>query len=263
MQVSCICSVDGRLAPFQIDSGSTFSQITPELAPQRVPRLGLGSADCLGRRLWFPTCSIALAPVGADGTVLVFGDGATVQAAIPRARVQIGTVGLLGLLELQRWCAQLSFAPYGGCSCSVVLAAPSAEQAHFHEEDETVTLEDAMQAAEVLNSGALAAEEAVSDRHPHRVDAAKVLEMSRPRTYSPWLPARSSAVGKRLRQAATTTRLASQAVLFGTADALVSQTMPPPLLPAPALFAEWPEVFFGTADALVSETVPPPLLPGP
>merc|ERR1719188_2961046 len=65
-RVTCTCAVDGRRAEFQIDCGSTYSQILPSLAPRRVPRHGLGAARCLGRRLWFPTCAVWLAPVSAD-----------------------------------------------------------------------------------------------------------------------------------------------------------------------------------------------------
>lgn len=280
-QVSCICSVEGRLAAFQIDSGSTFTQIVPDLAPQLVPRLGLGSASVLGRRVWFPTCSVNLAPVDPEGNVVVFG-GASLKAAIPRSRVQIGSLNLLGLLELRRWRVLLDFGP-ASCSCSVALMELDDDPLSSCDGGQTVPLEDALRAAEVLNNGTVQAEEAISDQNPLRVDVAKVLEMSRARTMAPWWPLDSLALMMPQETATVSTHMqqpnmapalqphwqrqpnkasgigVGMAVLFGTADALVSDTMLPPLLPPPLL--AWPEVFFGTADALVSESMPLPLLP--
>jgi len=294
-QVSCLCSVDGRLAGFQVDSGSTFSQIVPELAPENVPRLGLGSANCLGRRVWFPTCDVFLAPVDQEGHVLDFEGSLAFQATLAKSRVQIGPVNLLGLMELQRWQVQLTFGP-GVCNSSVLLGASAEETTRsFGDGHETMPLREVLRAAEVLNSGTVVAEEAVSEANPQRVDAARVLELSRAKALVSLWPTTGVGSSSPLRESAEALEVASalqpvvppsrrqegrppghkvgsghfahmdhaemKVVLFGTADALLSDTMLPPLLPPPLL--EWPEVFFGTADALVSEKMPSPLLPSP
>lgn len=267
-KVNCVCAVDGRLAAFQIDCGSTFSQIAPPLAPERVPRFGLGSADCLGSRRWFPTCKVHLAPVGPEGDTL------RLTGEAPEVRVQIGAVNLLGLLELRRWCVQLTFTP-GGCLGSVGSLGEVAVAAHSVADspEASVPLTDALRAAEMLNTGEVVAEEAVNELHPGLVDVLRVLEVSHARRPATIVPepfalqplaarrGRQTSLARRMRQASKIPGMAA-AVLFGTADALVSETMLPPLLPPP-LHAAWPEVYFGTPDALVSETIPPPLLTGP
>lgn len=336
VQVSCVCAVDGRVAGFQIDCGSTFSQIVPSLAPRRVPRLGLGSAQCLGRRLWFPTCDVLLAPADAEGNLVaaagssgLWGTSSGVMAStteadrhpetdIPLTRVQVGPQNLLGLRELRRWQVQLTFGPTADCASLLALTAvpsaamaaasmrraaavaSSAEGPDEEEEDDlaeegaaagTVPLADALRAAEVLNGGEVAPEDAVSEAFPWLVDVQQVLRrLHRPALYHYLVPAARAPQARPAVAGAvpvgsmrapmetegpstsSSVAAAAAAVLFGTADALVSAAMPLPQLPwpcgsrgaggAPGGDASG-GVRFCTPDALVSATAPTPLLPWP
>lgn len=255
-RVSCVCVVNGIPAGFQIDCGSTFTQIAPELAPQRVPRHGLGSASCLGRRLWFPTCEVELAPVDREGHIVHIGTADEPLAT----RVQIGSSNLLGLFELRRWRVDLSFGPEAN-HCS--MRPPPREQPPIASSTrvdaaDTVLLTDAIRAASALNEGTVAPEEARCSHHPWLVDASKVIAALRRRedekvTAPSWwssfsLPCDALIADRATVGLARVPRLGlspalplTADVLFGTADALVSHSEIPPLLaPPPVSHSEIP-----------------------
>jgi len=260
-ELGCICMVGGVPARFQVDTGSTFTQIAPALAPARVSRFGLGSAVCLGRRLWFPTCEVQIVPVGVGGAAigsLGTGDLApadTCDGAV--TRVQIGALNLLGLNELRRWRVQLAFEPEASCSVDLSVFATWAprqrcphQQKERHDvttvDDSTLSLQEALRAAEALTRGEVAAEDARSEQYPHLVDASKVtaaLLALKVCDASCWPPAHARAS---LQPSPETSALTIS---------LPALRRP---LPAPRL-----PVLFGTADALVSDTFPPPRLPWP
>lgn len=242
-QVTCICAVDSQLATFQIDSGSTFSQISPSLAPARVPRFGLGVASCLGRRRWFPTCEVQLAPLDTDGNVMWMGDDTELVQPV---RVQIGPLNLLGLRELQEWRVQLTFGPEARCSVSPtrVNSLKGIQDGFLHD---TVALEDALRAANALTEGELDVDDARSDIQPWLVDVVKCMSSLRARTMfrQHWWPTPSQmsppSMGLASARMPATPQLTagatkqvgqscSNGVLFGTADALLSHSMLPPLL---------------------------------
>jgi len=120
--------------------------------------------------------------------------------------------------------------------------------------DETVPLQDALRAAQALTNGEVVPEEAVGDAMPWLLDVTKVLARLRPAdALAPWFFGGFNGLGGRGRQGDQRGRAApsakplqgsarrrekvapldSAAVLFGTADALVSETMLPPLLTWP------------------------------
>jgi len=247
-RVTCVCVVNNIPAGFQIDCGSTFSQISPELAPQHVPRHGLGSASCLGRRMWFPTCEVELAPVDPEGRVVQL--GGPDEPGI--TRVQVGSSNLLGLHELRRWRVELSFAPEAN-HCSMLpsrtelpsLAAPTSIGI-----EDTISLADALQAASALNEGVVELEEARCSEFPWLVDASKVVAALRRRKEAPcWWPGfgfpcdaliaapSSGAVPKASALGLSPALPTTAHVLFGTADALLSDSEIPPLLPPPPLLS--------------------------
>jgi len=215
-QVSCVCIVNGHPSSFQIDSGSTFTQIVPSLAPERVPRYGLGFSSCMGKKLWFPTCEVALAPVDLKGYELTSGR--------VTASVQIGSSNLLGLRELRRWRVQLLFLPEAKCSAFPLPASQwEQESGHVHS---TVPLAGALRAAEALSNGEISAEDVRSDTLPWLLDAAKAMAALHPA--KPWWPMRTALPARPPAQPLSLAR--DFEVLFGTDDALVSHTMPLPRL---------------------------------
>lgn len=247
-RVTCVCVVDGVPAGFQLDCGSTFTQISSALAPQRVPRHGLGSAFCLGRRLWFPTCEVLLAPVDSEGGIVQL-----MAAAEPLAtRVQIGSSNLLGLQELRRWRVTLSFTPETH-HCSMQLPPqehPQAAPISPLDREDSVSLADALSAASALNEGTVDPEEGCCQQSPWLIDASKVMavlrrreEVNAPTQWSIFSLSQPS-------DALTSWRSAEEM-------AKVPYLGLPPGLPMTA------DVMFGTADALVSESEIPPLLPPP
>lgn len=267
-RATCLCVVDEVPASFQIDCGSTFTQISPSLAPQRVPRFGLGSALCLGRRHWFPTCEVHLAPVDSNGRIV----RNLYNGETKVAQVQIGALNLLGLRELRRWHVQMSFAPATATQCSVATASSStaacspraALRSSECNLDTTVTLQDALQAAAALSNGDVAPEDARSENEPWLVDAIKVLRVLRCRdeVYStPWWPTPSSPE--------STAPQAARVGGTGFAPDGMLALRAPSKVPRRSLFrlatdtGKAGSVLFGTADALLSHTIPPPLLPPP
>lgn len=248
-RVTCVCVVNGTPAGFQIDCGSTFSHICPELAPERVPRHGLGSAACLGRRLWFPTCKVQLAPVDEDGYA-VHPDGADEPLT---TRVQVGSSNLLGLHELRRWRVELSFTPEVH-HCSV--RPPSKEHAHDRSgspplgTEDTLPLADALRAASALNKGTVTLEEACCSERPWLVDASKVVAVLRSREQIS-LPSWWSGFDLPVH---------GDALIAACPPASAAKASPLGLSPSLPVTAD---VLFGTADALLSESQIPPLLPPP
>jgi len=240
--------VDGVPAGSQIDCGSTFSHIAPELAPQHVPRHGLGSASCLGRRLWFPTCQVQLNPVDPEGYIVETGDGDEPLTT----RVQVGSSNLLGLYELRRWRVNLSFAPEAH-TCSMQPSsrrqAPIASTCPMDVGD-TMPLLDALRAASALNEGTVDPEEARCSQRPWLVDASKVIATVRRRTEVS-VPSWCSSFG--LYQP-------SNALIAACPPASAAKAQPLGLSPALPVTAD---VLFGTADALLSHSEIPPLLPPP
>lgn len=260
-RVTCVCVVDGVPAGFQIDCGSTFSHIAPELAPPHVPRHGLGSASCLGRRLWFPTCEVQLAPVDPEGRIVQLGG---VQERLT-TRVQVGRCNLLGLHELRRWRVEVSFAPEAH-HCSMHSPAPLASPEVAVEAEtvqETLPLAEALRAAAALNEGLVTPEEACCSQRPWLLDASKVIaalrrqeEGSAPPTMPTCTWSGFSFPGDALIAECIPTGVArvpplglvrsvpvTADVLFGTADALLSSSEIPPLLPpSPVPLLEWTPV---------------------
>lgn len=234
-QVKCVCAVDERCAEFQIDCGSTFTQISSSLAPKLVPRLGLGFARSLGSIVWFPTCDVKLAPVDQRGNIVRYNG---MEAVV--SRVQVGVTNLLGLRELRQWRVQLSFSPEAHCSMSPDALSTSSSSSLDAVPGGTATLEEAIRAAEALSKGEVLAEDAVSDDYPWLVDIRKVLDRRRPESVPFWWPALSPVTETALtRKSPASSFRGSSAgasaaqILFGTPDALVSHTMPPPLLTWP------------------------------
>lgn len=239
--VNCVCSVDSQLAQFQIDSGSTYTQILPALAPRHVPRHGLGAAQSLGRLLWFPTCEVHLAPLDCHGNVMGLG-----VAGSQPTRVQVGSLNLLGLRELRQWRVQLTFSPEASCSADPGLAEATLS---MHEgpslPSSVVPLDEALSAASALNEGVVTAEDATSDTHPWLVDIRKVSEAVRKANGLAWWP------------------MSALPPPSPMALAPLRKCQRPPT-PKPSLRStSGPGILFGTADALVSETIPPLLLPMP
>lgn len=242
-RVTCVCVVNGIPAGFQIDCGSTFSHISQELAPRHVPRHGLGSASCLGRRLWFPTCEVQLAPVDPEGRIVQLGG----VDEPPTTRVQVGSSNLLGLHELRRWRVELSFTPEAN-HCSM---APSRNEhpptSPIGVPEDTISLLDALRACSALNEGAVELEEARCSERPWLVDASKVVTILRMRDQATcWWPgfnfsqpsdALIAAGAPGVAKAPPLTSPVTADVLFGTADALLSDSQIPPLLPPPPILS--------------------------
>lgn len=246
-RVTCVCVVNGIPAGFQIDCGSTFSHISPELAPERVPRHGLGSAACLGRRLWFPTCEVKLAPVDEDGYV-VHPDGA--DEPLP-TRVQIGSSNLLGLHELRRWRVELSFTPeVHHCSVRPPLKELASSPVSSLGTEDTVPLADALRAASALNKGTVTLEEACCSDRPWLLDASKVVTILR----------RSEQISVPSWWSGFNLPVQGDALIAACPAAGTEKASPLGLSPALPVTAD---VLFGTADALLSESQIPPLLPPP
>jgi len=243
-QVSCICAVNGTAASFQIDCGSTFTQIIPSLAPARVPRYGLGFAKCLDRLLWFPTCQVNLAPVDSEGYVVQERLASSDHEVIPTL-VQIGAVNLLGLQELRRWRVQLSFSPLVHCSVAPEGNVPELDRCGASPDGPTVLLESALQAAAALSEGKVAVEEGQSEQYPWRVDINRVM----------------MALGVKQQGKMCWMRAASLQPVEDMSKNIVRQLVPvqPPVVPSVPDMG----VLFGTADALISQTIPLPLLAPP
>lgn len=286
--LSCVCVVNGKAASFQVDCGSTYTQIARSLAPQFVPRHGLGVANCLGRHLWFPTCEVPFGLIDADGNIIH--PPGSEGAALPPIRVQIGALNLLGLRELKRWRVQLAFSPEAPCSAFIAQAeAQAAVAAEPATHESLVSLAEALRAAAALSEGEVAAAEACCDERPWLVDVVKVLSLTRPLSRAfPWLPllaplaipasglvplpalallpsaGSDAAAGTKRRRGHQVPAAApvpsAEDVLFCTSDALVSRTPCWWSALVPALLSSRPAVFFGTADALLSDRMLPPRL---
>jgi hypothetical protein len=166
--------------------------------------------------------------------------------------VQVGSSNLLGLHELRRWRVELSFAPEAN-HCSMLpsrtelpsLAAPTSIGI-----EDTISLADALQAASALNEGVVELEEARCSEFPWLVDASKVVAALRRRKEAPcWWPGfgfpcdaliaapSSGAVPKASALGLSPALPTTAHVLFGTADALLSDSEIPPLLPPPPLLS--------------------------
>jgi len=247
-RVTCVCVVNGVSAGFQIDCGSTYTQISSALAPERVPRHGLGSASCLGRRLWFPTCEVMLAPVDSEGGPVqpMPADEPTLHSPLS-TRVQIGSSNLLGLHELRRWRVALSFAPEAH-HCSMQISPKEepaqADPAPLMDGGDTVLLADALRAASALNEGTIEAEEGRCHEYPWLLDTSKVIDLLKLHEaraspswpgFSMWRP--SDALISVPRLGLPPSRPVTADVLFGTADALLSDSEIPPLLGPPQLIS--------------------------